>query len=172
MHLEDTSRDDLQEQLHDTDDPQAVLRLVVALNLQDDISPDTIADWYDISRQTAYNWKNRFEERDLLDAMHDRSRSGRNPRLSTDDRDELDTLLQDPPTEAGLEAPAWTTPLVQSLIEDRYGVAYSLRQVRRILREAGLSYRKARPQHREADPEEQAAFQDDVKKTSGHWTRT
>lgn len=172
MHLEDTSRDDLHEQLHTTDDPKAVLRLVVILNLDDDVPPDTIADWYDLSRQTVYNWKSRFEDRDLRDAMHDRPRSGRNPRLANEDREELERLLQAPPREAGLEAPAWTTPLVQSLIEDRYGVAYSLRQVRRILRKAGLSYRKARPQHREADPEEQQAFQEEVKKTSGHWTRT
>jgi transposase len=169
-HLDEIDLADLQIKLHDGDDATPALRLTVAINLKNDVDPDTIADWYDLAPRTVYNWKTRFETQPLEEAIHDAPRSGRPPKLTADEKTDLLATLQGDPQAAGVDAPAWTTAHAQAYIEDTYDVSYTPRHVRRLMKEAGLSYRTARPEHHEADPEEQAAFREELKTTSGGWT--
>jgi len=49
-------------------------------------------------------------------------------------------------------------------VKEKFDVEYSLRHIRRLMDEAGLSWRTARPRHHEADPELQAEFEETVEK--------
>ncbi|WP_256029154.1 winged helix-turn-helix domain-containing protein [Natronomonas aquatica] len=67
--------------------------------------------------------------------------------------------LQEPPTERGYEKQAWSTKLLLHHVKEKYGVEYSKGHRRKLMGKAGLSCRTARPRNHEADPEEEAEFQ-------------
>jgi len=72
--------------------------------------------------------------------------------------------LQQPPTELGYDQQAWSAKLLLHHVKAEFGVEYHENYAYKLLREAGLSLRTARPQHYEADPEEKAEFQATVEK--------
>ena len=59
---------------------------------------------------------------------------------------------------------AWFPTLVFHHVKEKFDVEYSLRHIRRLMDEAGLSWRTPRPRHHEADPELQAEFEETVEK--------
>lgn len=123
----------LRERLSAFDDRWELLRLVAALNYQNDVPPSTIAAMYGVSERTVYNWLERFRERPLEAAVADRSRPGRPPALPTDQRDELEAALSGSPSEQGYGTDAWTAPLVRRFVSDRFDVEYSERHAARLL---------------------------------------
>lgn len=145
-------------------------RITAVLLVEHGVSKQTVADAFGVSLKTIYNWVDRFEEEPLDVAPFDDQRPGAPGSLEPNQKEELFEVLRDDPTKVGYDAPAWTPGLVGEYIRKTFGAEYSRRHVRRLMREAGLSYRTARPQHHEADPEEQAEFRDEFKKSTGHWT--
>ncbi|SEP28797.1 Homeodomain-like domain-containing protein [Halogranum amylolyticum] len=71
--------------------------------------------------------------------LGDAPRSGRPPRLSPEQWEDLTATLNASPTEAGYDEPAWTPELVRSHILDTYDVEYSHAHMYRMLAKAGLS---------------------------------
>lgn len=135
VDLEGKSREALQEALSTATDAKAAERLMAALAYKDGVTGGAFAARYGIPRSTVYSWLNRFEERDLEDAMYDDRRPGRPSKLGDDQRAELLEDLERPPAEHGYEATEWHPSLVRNHLETKYGVAYSVVQVRRILNE-------------------------------------
>jgi transposase len=78
----------------------------------------------------------------------------------------LEQTLQQPPTEAGIDAPA----LLDEFFEETFDVDYSIPSCRRLMKEAGLSYQKPRRTAAEAEPEDRDEFHDDLKKSDERWT--
>lgn len=117
-----------------------------------------------MSQQTIRNWSSRFEERPFQEAPFDEQRGGR-PRKSTDEEQEqLVGEFRDSPQVVGFEQQAWFPLLVYHHLQSKYVVEYSLHHMRRLMCEAGLSWRTERPQHPEIDPEQAAEFQETAKK--------
>lgn len=143
-HLDEISVGDLQRALASVDEKTPALRLVVAIAYKQGISQSALADWLDVERKTIYNWLMRFEERGLESAVRDAPRPGRPGKLSHDQRGLLEEALERPPSDTGIDAPAWTTALVQRFIREEFDVEYSQPSCRRLMREAGLRYRPTR----------------------------
>lgn len=137
-HLTDTTVSDLQRALEAVEGKRPTLRLVAAIAHENGVTQSELAEWFDVERKTIYNWLRRFEERDPATAARDDHRPGRPHKLPEGDRDRLEDHLREPPTAAGVDAPAWTTELLQAFVRDRFDVEYSLSSCRRLLREAGL----------------------------------
>jgi transposase len=167
--LESVTVDELQEALDEVDDKRPVQRLSAAIAYKDGVEQQRIADWFDVERKTIYNWITRFEDGVSIADATDTQRSGRNRKISEDQLTEFREMVQQPPAEAGFDAPAWTPRLVRKVLADRYDADYSIASCRRLLKEAGLSYQKPRPQPAEADDEDRDAFHDEIKKTAGGW---
>jgi len=72
--------------------------------------------------------------------------------------------VNESPEGVGFDRQAWFPWLVYHHLKSEYSVEYSLRHIRRLMREAGLTWRTARPEHYEGDPEQAAEFQETVKK--------
>ena len=164
--LAEVSSGHLRQRLAEETDPKAIKRLVAALEYKSGLSPAKIENKYGWPEQTIYSWFNRFEERGAEPALRDAPRPGRRPQLNTAQRRQLFAEVNEPPTEAGYDAPAWTPVLVNVYLDDSFGVTYSKEHCRRLLHEAGLSVQTARPYHYKADPAEQRRWQQAFKKVA------
>ena len=159
---------ELQAKLADIeDDGKAVKRLIAAIAYKQGQSPAEIEETFGFSKKNVYLWLDRFEERKLDEALYDEPKPGRPPKLTDDQFAELEAVLNESPAKAGYEGiQAWTPKFVQHWLNNRFDVEYTLRHIRRLMDKAGLSWRTARPEHYEADPEEIADFQETFKKSN------
>ncbi len=167
--LTDVTVDDLQRALESVEDKTPARRLFAAIAYKKGITQSELAEWFDVERKTIYNWLTRLEERDFEVAVLDEKRPGRPRKLPDAKLDELETVLQNRPTDAGFDARAWTTELVQEFVRDRFNVDYSRPTCRRLMKEAGLSYQTPRTAAAEADPEDREAFEQELKKLGHVW---
>jgi transposase len=108
------------EQLHDAldevEDKRAIQRILAAISYKDGVTQQTLADHHGVSRKTIYSWMDRFsaeslEQTTIARVATDEDRLGRPRRLTNGQQNEVDRQLHEPPTEAGVNAPAWTPAL-------------------------------------------------------------
>lgn len=129
--LEGVSTDRLRAALDDAEDAKAAKRLVVALAYKDGVDVDTIADRYGIPQSTIYYWLDRFDSRSVTDALRDEPRPGRPPKLSAEQRAEVNGWLEGSPDEFGYDAETWTAERLRDHIREEFGVEYSVPHVAR-----------------------------------------
>ena len=125
---------------------------------------DTPADRHGVVTRTIQNWLNRFEEQPIEQAPYDAPRPGGPSKLDSGERERLFEQLQESPIERGYDRQAWSPKLLLHHVKEEYGVEYSKGHAYTLLHEAGLSWRTARPRNHEADPEDEAEFQETVEK--------
>lgn len=120
------------------DDLERVRRLAVDRMMRGE-SPDVVAASVGVSRSTAFRWKSLFLNGGDGALAANRA-SGRPPKLTDRRRAELFVLIRDTdPRMHGFEPALWTRDLVRQLIEDRFGVSFTIARVGVIMRELGLS---------------------------------
>lgn len=165
--IPDITVEELQETLAETDDDgKAVKRLMVAIAYKQNQSPAEIEETFGISEKNVYLWLDRFEQRGIEGALYDESKPGRPAKLTDEEFNELEAVLHESPVEAGYDGiQAWSPKFVQHWLKSQFDVKYTLRHIRRLMDDLGLSWRTARPKHYELDPEEVAEFQDTYKKS-------
>ena len=170
-HLDTISVEELQDALDNVEEKKPTQRLLAAIAYKNGVTQTELAAWHNTGRRTIYSWLKRLDTDESLErAVTDAHRSGRKAELTAEQQKQLEETLLQPPTEAGVDAPAWTPALAQEYLKETYGVEYSLPSCRRLLKEAGLSYQKPRRSAAEADEDEQEAFYDELKKSGGRWT--
>lgn len=167
--LTDITVDDLRKALESVEDKTPAQRLLAAIAYKNGITQSELAEWFDVERKTIYNWLTRLEEQEFETAALDDDRPGRPRKLSEEQLDELESVLQNPPTEAGFDAPAWTTELLQEFIRVRFEIDYSRPSCRRLMKEAGMSCQTSRKAAAEANPEDREAFEQEFKKLGHVW---
>lgn len=163
--LEDIQKEELWKLLNEIEGSVPTQRVLAAIAAKQGDSTGRLADRHHVSQQTIRNWLRRFENRPLEEAPFGEPRAGRPRKLSEAKHDQLMTELKNSPKAVGFDRQAWFPRLVYHHLQSEYGVEYSLRHIRRLMREAGLSWRTARPTHCEGDPEQAEEFQETVKKT-------
>ena len=174
-NLKNVSTEDLRQILAEVDDGAAVQRLMAAITYKeiDDLTQKAAAELYGFSESWASKWFNRLErlETEPFEAVvYDEPRSGRPSELSDQEHERFVDVLHEPPEEAGIDAPAWSVPLARHYLIEEFGVEYCERHVRRLMSEAGLSWKTARPEFYKSDERAQEAFQDGFKKSATTWT--
>ncbi len=65
---------------------------------------------------------------------------GRPPKLTKSQRRKLCQLIDDGPAKAGLSGNCWRSPMIQCLIQEHFGVFYSVRYISALLKSMGYSY--------------------------------
>ena len=133
------SLDELIENLDQVTNKKPTQRLMIAILYKRGHSVPTIAEWYDMRENTIYDWFDRLENEPIKQAIYDRTKPGRPPKLTEDERQQLKSALEESPSRAGCDASSWSPPLVQRYIKDNYGVEYSLRYTRTIMNRARVS---------------------------------
>jgi transposase len=162
--LDSVSMEELHELLSEVDEGIPTQRILAAIAYKQGDSKTRLAERHDVTWKTVDNWLNRFAEQPIEQAPYDEQRSGRPPKLTEEQRDVLFEELHDSPEEFGYDRQAWFPTLVYHHVKEKFDVEYSLRHIRRLMDEAGLSWRTARPRHHEADPELRAEFEETVEK--------
>ena len=119
-----------------------------------------------MDRQTLRDWVHRYNAGGL-DALRDRPRSGRRPRLTPEQGAELATVVEQGPDPDRDGVVRWRRVDLQAVIEARFAVRLHERTVGKVLRRLGFARLSVRPRHPKADEAAQEAF----KKASPRWWR-
>jgi transposase len=166
--LEGITTDDLRQILAEVEGKVPAQRVTIGIHYKEGVSQTTLAERYGVHRNTIGNWLARLErlaDEPFEEVVYDAHRSGRPSKLTDEQRYQLEEALSQPPTEAGIDAPAWTPALAQQYIAETFDAEYHIRHVRRLMEEAGLSYKTARPEYHNADERAQEAFKEGFEKS-------
>jgi len=150
-------------------------RVMAAINYleEDGATMDEIAHRYGYTAGWLSRWLSRLErlESEPFEAViYDEERSGRPSELSAEEKQQFTDVLHDPPEAVGFDAPAWSVPLARRYLNEEFEIKYSDRHVRRLLREAGLSWKTARPEFYKSDERAQEAWEEGFKESATTWT--
>ncbi len=96
-------------------------------------SVETAAGKVGVYKMVAYQWQDRWNEGGY-DGIVPRFAGGKPAKLSPVKMERLRTILE--------ERDDWTTEEVQDLIEKRFGIRFTQKHVRTILRKLGMKYAK------------------------------
>lgn len=168
-HLDAISGEDLRGALDEVDRKKPTQRLLAAIAYKNGVSQTELADWFGVQRRTIYSWLKRLESEPLERAVRDAGRSGRPRKLADEHRARLEEVLHEPPTAVGIDAPTWTPTLVRRYVRDAFGVEYSVPSCRRLMKEAGLRYRKPRRSATATDPEDRDPSRNGSDDVDGGW---
>lgn len=116
-----------------------------------------IADIFEVSRQSIYNWLKRFQS-DGIELW--RVQKGRG-RKSAVDSAQVEEYLRQSPRNFGVLRTRWTLALLGKTVPCLKG--YSTFGVQKVLRRLGYSYKRGQPQLNSPDPE--------YSKKNGVWRR-
>lgn len=138
--LEAVTVEELEDALVEIEGYREVRRLLAAIIYKRGPSVPMLAGWLDMREATIYAWLDRLEAEPILEAVRDNPRSGRPSKLVEAERERFEETLQKSPLAAGYDARAWSPALARQYLIDEFGTEYSLRHVRRMMNEAGLSW--------------------------------
>lgn len=79
-----------------------------------------------------------------LKGLKSKKISGRPPKLTKFQKKELDKTITKGPAAAGFPGACWRSPMIQSLIYEKFGVFYSVNYISQLLKNMGFSYQKAK----------------------------
>ena len=113
---------------------------------------------YNTSFKQICNWVHRFEK-EGIDGLKDRPKSGRRPKLNKDQLNELNNVLQNNrPDQYGYNTASWDGPILIDYIKKKYKVEYKKAQVYNILKSLGFTFQKRRAKYPEANKEKREEF--------------
>ena len=162
--LEEISVEELEDTMIEIDRYREVQRLIAAIIYKRGPSVPMLAEWLDKREATIYEWFNRLEDQPIREAIQDEQRPGRPSKLTDEEHEQFVAALKEPPERVGYDAPAWTPKLARQFLLDEFDVEYTLRHIRRKMKDAGLSWQTPRPQPPTADEEEREEFRKDLKR--------
>ena len=157
------------------DEPDAAQRdryRAVALAI-DGRRTDEIIEMLERSRGFVQRWVYAYRDGGL-EAIAISKPPGKQARLSGEQCEKLQARLRAGPTEAD-NVCEFRGRDIQQLLENEFGVKYSLNGVYNLLHRLEFSWLSPRPRHRQADPEAQEAFKASaplLSRTSGRSIRT
>lgn len=139
-------------QLDQTHDARLYRRTLAVLEFARGKTIPAIAESFNVSRQSVYNWIEVYEQTGEPAALADHARSGRPPRWTPEATHRLRGMLQQSPQQCGYSATEWTVPLLQEELRGVLGQEFSDDTLRRQLR--NLDFVWKRPRYvLESDPE-------------------
>jgi transposase len=141
-------RGDLEELVLRTSSAKERCRAQAVLWLAEGVSAEQVAETFQVSRQTVYNWANRFLRREGLDLrarLLDAPRPGRPPSLAAVIDPLIEAAFAGDPRASGYHATVWTAELLQHHLEQAHGIEASVKSISAA--SARLEFRWKRPRH-------------------------
>ena len=102
-----------------------------------------IASVLNVNERTVCRWFHTF----LLkgpDGLRSVKPPGRKSGLTKSQKKELDRIITEGPAAAGFSAACWRSPMIQTLIYNKFGVLYSANYISKLLKNMGFSWQKAK----------------------------
>ena len=113
------------------------------LGLADGYGIEEVAKLFQVTGQTVRNWLQKLLAGGIEELVRIKRSPGRRPKLNKAQRRELGRRLDAGPQAAGFTGACWRSPMIQILIEEHFGVLYSVHYLSQLLRSMGFSYQKA-----------------------------
>jgi transposase len=132
-----------------TADARLLRRAYAVLWLDDGERANEVADQLNVSRQSVYNWCERFLQRQALPMvlrLSDADRAGRPVTVQGIIDPLLEQVIDTDPREWGYRATVWTVPLLVQYLAEQHQLTASAQSVRLAL--ARLKIHWKRPRHR------------------------
>ena len=114
----------------------------------------------EVSESAVYLWQRRYKALGLK-GLRDHYKP-RPCRLDARQQAELQSLIEGGPESAGFDVGIWTSAMVVDIIKEKYGVAYSVSAVARLLHRLEFSFQLPQVQLSRADPEAQKEWKETV----------
>ena len=134
--------------------PRVALRIQAIMLSLERHGVNDIARLLHVHRSSVHSWIqawNMYREEGLLEGH----RSGRQPRLTDQDKELLHDIVESGPVAYGLQTGVWTSPIIQQVIEEEFQVGYHPGHVRKLLKQMGFSVQRPTTQLIQADPKQQ-----------------
>lgn len=122
---------------------RVVRRIHALLALAQSQGVEEVAEMLNLGQQTIRDYRNAFLLKGVSSLVYKRP-SGRPSKLTKTQRRELADLIKAGPQAAGYTAGGWNTPMIQDLIQERFGVSYHPHYLATLLHNLGFSSQKAR----------------------------
>lgn len=104
-------------------------------------TPEDISNLLDVGLKSVYRWLNNFNEQGV-DGIYEGEHTGRPSLLDKNQLTHLEDILDSGPGAYGLETGIWTSPTIQHVIEEEFGVTYHHDHVNKILHQLGFSVQR------------------------------
>jgi transposase len=130
-------------------------RAQAVLWLAEGLAAEQIAETFQVSRQTVYNWAERFRQREGLDLrarLFDAPRPGRPASIAEMIDPVIEALFAQDPRDLGYQSTVWTASLLMEHLKQAHGIEVSRKSVSLAI--ARLHVRWKRPRHQLAAQEE------------------
>ena len=122
---------------------RVVRRIQALLALAESQSVQEVAQMLQLGQQTLRDYRHAFLLKGASSLTYKRP-PGRPSKLTKTQRRELAAWIKAGPQAAGYTSGGWNTPMLQDLIQDRFGVSYHPHYLATLLHSLGFSYQKAR----------------------------
>ena len=142
---------------------KAKLRLLAALKRKQGNTLEEIASSLQKPKTTIHDWLRRLEDKGI-EKRYDIKQSGKPSKLTKQQLDELEKVLDDSPQKQGVPFVLWTTKLVQYIIIKLFDVKYELWNVWKIVQTLHFSLKVPRPENRKSNKKLQEKFKVELKK--------
>src|SRR3989441_3662736 len=127
--------------------------LAVRRVVEDGEAPSVVMESLGFSRTAIYPWLRKFEQ-EGWDALVERIAAGPEPKLTEKQRQQVKRwIIGKDPRQYGFDYGLWTRRIVQSLIEQKFGVSLGLTAVGRLLASLEITPQKPLRRAYERDPE-------------------
>lgn len=146
---------------------KAKIRLLCAIHRKRGKSLPNITKETNIPITTINDCLDRIQKKGL-EARYDLKKEGRPSRLNKKEQEEIKSILKKSPEEQNLPFRIWDTKLLMFVISEKYKINYKQRNIERLVKIWGFSFKKARPEHKFADEKEQEAFKKNFQKKLNH----
>jgi transposase len=145
-------------------DAAASRRMLALALVLEGYSREEAARHAGMDRQTLRDWVHRYNAEGLA-GLRDRPRSGRKPRLTSEQGAELAAAVERGPGPDRDGVVRWRRVDLKALLKAHYGVELHERSVGKLLPRLGFARLSVRPKHPLSDPAAQEVF----KKASPSW---
>jgi transposase len=153
--LNDQLRGELEDVVLHTPWAKERCRAQAVLWLAEGLPAEQIAETFQVSRQTVYNWAERFRQREGLDLrarLFDAPRPGRPASIAEMIDPVIEALFAQDPRDLGYQSTVWTGSLLMEHLKQAHGIEVSRKSVSLAI--ARLHVRWKRPRHQLAAQEE------------------
>ena len=120
-----------------------VKRIHALLALAQGQNVHEVAEMLDLGEQTVRDYRNAFLIHGMASLVY-KAPPGRPSKLTKTQRQQLAEWIKARPQDCGYTSGCWNTPMIQDLIERRFGVTYHPHYIATLLHNMGFSYQKAR----------------------------
>jgi transposase len=120
-----------------------VKRIHALLALAQGQSVSDVAAMLALGEQTVRDYRNQYLFKGMTSLVY-QSPPGRPSKLTKTQRQQLAEWIKASPQDSGYTSGCWNTPMIQDLIQRRFGVEYHPHYLCTLLKNMGFSYQKAR----------------------------